>query len=285
MAKLSTFVLHNGKLRRREEVLFPLHDRMVRFADGFFESMRAFATHVPLFALHYQRMMCAFDLLLLNKANFPTEQALLFDIERLIKSNKAFGSSRIRLTVYRSGQGYYFSDKDDIDWFVEVYPLEETKFIIDTKGILVNVFSDVPKPIMPIYSVKVNHATFYILAAQWAKRNGYDDVLLINPKEHIVEATSSNIFVLRKGVLYTPPLTDAPVDGVMRKFLLQHLSAEFGVTVKQESFDEKLLTEADEIFLTNAVVGCKSVLGYGQRRYYRDFAIQLIDWLNKKLKA
>lgn len=284
MTKLSTFLLHNGKLKRREEVLFPLHDRVVRFADGFFESMRAFATHVPLFSLHYRRMMRAFDLLLLNKANFPTEQALLFDIERLIKSNKTFGSSRIRLTVYRSGQGYYFSDKDDIDWFVEVYPLEGTKFTIDTKGVLINVFRDVAKPIIPMYSVKVNHAMFYILAAQWAKRNGYDDVLLINHKNHIVEATSSNVFVLHKGVMYTPPLSDGAVDGIMRQFLLQHLSAEFGVRVKEESFDEKLLSEADEIFLTNAVVGCKSVLGFGQRRYYRDFAIQLIDWLNKKLK-
>lgn len=285
MTKLSTFVLHNGKMRRRDEILIPLHDRMVRFADGFFESMRAFAIHVPLFSMHYQRMMRAFELLLLNKANFPTEHALLFDIERLIKSNKAFGSSRIRLTVYRSGQGYYYSDKDDIDWFVEVYPLEHTKFVTDTKGILINVFRDVAKPIMPIYSVKVNHATFYILAAQWAKRNGYDDVLLINSRKHIVEATSSNIFVLQKGIIYTPPLTDGPVDGIMRQFLLQHLSAEFGVTIKEKSFDEMLLTEADEIFLTNAVVGCKSVLGYGQRRYYRDFSIQLIDWLNKKLKA
>ncbi len=284
MTRLSTFVLHNGKLRRNEEVLFPLHNRVVRFADGFFETMRAFAIHVPLFSLHYQRMMRAFELLLLNKANFPQEQTLLFDIQRLIKSNKAFGSSRIRLTVYRSGQGYYLSDKDDIDWFVEVYPLEDTKFTTDTKGILIDVFRDVAKPIMPIYSVKVNHATFYILAAQWAKRNGYDDALLINLKGHVVEATSSNIFVLLNGIIYTPPLTDGPVNGVMRQFLLQHLSAEFGVRVNEESFDEKLLSEADEIFLTNAVVGCKSVLGYGQRRYYRDFAIQLIDWLNKKLK-
>ncbi|MCX7862055.1 MAG: aminotransferase class IV [Bacteroidales bacterium] len=282
MSKICTFIIHNGKLKRHTEISFPLYHRHVRFADGFFETMRSFAIYVPLYEFHYQRIQNAFNILKINKNNFPNKDELLNDIQRLIKSNKTFGSCRVRLTIYRSGQGMYASDSNDPDWYIETIPLEETNFVA-TKGLLVDIFHEQQKPISQVYSIKNNHATFYILASQWAKLHGYHDALLTNSSNNIVEATSSNLFVLINNVLYTPPLSDGPVDGVMRKFLLQFLPSELNVSIQQKNITAELLLSAQEILLTNAILGCQSVLGFKERRYYRNLSMEIIQFLNKKL--
>ncbi len=283
MSNLGTFVIHNGKLKRRTEIQFSLDHRCVRFADGFFETIRAFAINVPLLSLHYERIQKAFDILLLNKNKFPDEETLRFDIERLIKSNKHFGSSRVRLTIYRAGKGNYSSDSDDIDWYIETIPLENKEFGNLKKGIHISVFEMIEKPISPLYSVKINHAIFYILAAEWAKKNELDDAVLINSKQNLVEATSSNIFVLIDKIIYTPPLSDGCVDGVMRKYVLNYILPQLGVEVKETSITKQVLLDADEIFLTNAITGCQTVLAYQSRRYYNNLSSQIINKLNEKL--
>ncbi len=279
----STFVLHNGKLTRRSELVFPLEHRYLRFADGFFETMRAFAIHVPLFSLHFQRMKKAFDLLLLNNEQFPDEETLLFDIQRLIKSNKHFGSSRIRITVYRAGEGLYATNEHAIEWFVESFPIDNTTFVLNTKGLHISVYEHLTKPMSPLNSIKFNHPTVNILAANWARQRRLDDAILINERHHLVEATSSNLFVVKDKIIYTPPTDDGGVDGIMRRYLLTSVLMELGMQVIDKSFKKDLLDTADEIFLTNAVQGCLWVVGYHQRRFYNDIAKQLIQELNNRL--
>lgn len=283
MPNLGTFILHNGRLKRRQEISFSLEHRFVRFADGFFETMRSFAIHVPLLSYHYQRMQKAFKLLILNNSQFPDEETLRFDIERLIKSNKHFGSNRIRLTVYRAGEGNYATNSDEIEWFIESIKLDNKTFGDSKKGIHVSVFDEISKPIMPLYSVKINHAVFYIVAAEWAKKNRLDDAILINKNGHLVEATSSNLFILSGGKLYTPTLNDGCVDGVMRKYLLSNILPEINIEVEEKSLEKEELLHADEIFLTNAIVGCQAVLAYQNRRYYNNLSKQIINKLNEKL--
>ncbi len=283
MSNLGAFILHNGKLKRRTEINFPLEHRFVRFADGFFETIRAFATNIPLLSLHYQRIIKAFEILFLNSNNFPDEETLKFDIERLIKSNKHFGSNRIRITIYRAGEGNYLTNSDDIEWFVESIPIEKKDFGNFKKGIHISVFETLSKPVTTLYSVKVNHAIFYILAAKWANKNGLDDAILVNSSGNLVEATSSNIFVLNNNVLYTPTLSDGCVDGIMRKYLINNIIPELNIEFKEVSIKKDILLRADEIFLTNAIVGCQSVLAYQNRRYYNNLSKQINNKLNEKL--
>ncbi len=279
----STFVLHNGRLKRRTELLFPLEHRFLRFADGFFETMRAFAIHVPLFKMHYQRMLKTLDVLMLNKEHFPDEYTLLFDIQRLIKSNKHFGSSRVRITVYRKGEGLYATDSNDVEWFVETFSLEHTVFQLNNNGFHISVFETIPKPKSPFNSFKINHCTVNIIAANWAKNQQLDDALLVNEQNNLVEATSSNVFVVKNRVIYTPPIEDGAVDGIMRKFLLEGLLPKLMLKVSIQSFDKSFLLDADEIFLTNAVKGCQWVIAYKHRRYYNNTSKQIIHHLNEQL--
>jgi len=280
---MSNFVIHNGKLKRNEEITFYLQHKIVKFADGFFETMRSFAINIPLLKLHYKRIKKAFNLLLLNKNNFPDEETLLFDIQRLIKSNKHFGSNKIRLTVYRTGEGSIYPNSDNIDWFIESIPLENKKFTLNKQGLHIDIFDYQPKPIINLYSIKLNNAIFYIMASQWAKANNLNDALLVNNFGNIIESSIANVFIFYKNELITPPLSDGCVDGIMRRYLIENIIPEMNVKFSEKSIKKELLLEADEIFLTNAVKGCQWVVGYKNRRYYNNISRKIIEMLNKKL--
>jgi len=282
MNTLGTFVMVNDKLTRRNEVVFGLESRAVRFSDGFFESMRAFGLEVPLLAFHYERIIKAWDIYRFD-SEIPSIKTLANAIERLLKSNKHFGSARVRLTFYRSGEGLYLPTKNQADWYLETFASEDKEFTLNTKGKQIGIYSDLYKPSHPFFNIKTNQALIYTQAAWWAHKNNLDDAIILNEQQHLVEATSSNIYICVGNVVYTPSLTDGCVHGVMRRFLVQELLPGLNIECKETSLTKQILLDADEIFLSNAVQGIQWVVGFQNRRYFNNISKKLVLHLNKFL--
>jgi len=282
MTANNTFIIVNGRITRREEISFSIENRAVRFSDGFFESMRAFGLEVPFFTLHYQRIKKAWNLYSFNNP-VPNETEFPEAIARLLKSNKHFGSTRIRLTFYRKGSGKYLPEINEADWYIESFPHAEKFFTLNTTGKQIDVFEEQTKPIHTMFSVKTNQSLIYTQAAIWAKRNKQDDALIINEQRNIVEATSSNVFVIQGKDIITPPLGDGCIEGVMRKHLINSVFPKTNIIVTEQSFSKEILLKADEIFLTNAVEGIQWVVGYKSRRFFNKTSKQLCTVLNENL--
>jgi branched-chain amino acid aminotransferase len=107
------------------------------------------------------------------------------------------------------------------------------------------------------------------MAARHARENGLDDMLLVNTDDRICESAIANVFMVKDGRIITPPLEEGCVDGVMRRFMLEHLPS-IGYEVKQEPLPMSRLLTVDEIFLTNALHLLRPVkrcedLEYGSR--------------------
>ncbi|NSW45427.1 MAG: aminotransferase class IV [Bacteroidales bacterium] len=279
MNTLGTFVIVNDKLTRRNEVVFGLESRAVRFSDGFFESMRAFGLDVPLLAFHYERIKKAWCIYRFD-SEIPSIKTLSDAIERLLKSNKHFGSARIRLTFYRSGEGLYLPTKNQADWYLETFASDDKEFTLNTKGKQIGIYSDFYKPSHPFFNIKTNQALIYTQAAWWAQINNLDDAILLNKQQCLIEATSSNIFVCIGNIVYTPPLTDGCVNGVMRRFLIQELFPSLDIEYKEVSLTKQFLLDADEVFLSNAVQGIQWVVGFQNRRYFNSLAKKITQKLN-----
>jgi branched-subunit amino acid aminotransferase/4-amino-4-deoxychorismate lyase len=107
------------------------------------------------------------------------------------------------------------------------------------------------------------------LAAAWKNMVGVEDALILNHENHICEATSSNIFIIKDQKISTPPLRDAPVDGIMRRFIIETLASK-NVIVIEKSITDKDVFEADEIFLTNTIQGIQSVTSFGDVIQYKN---------------
>ncbi len=88
-----------------------------------------------------------------------------------------------------------------------------------------------------------------ILAKLEVKRAGYDEALLLDPNGLVSEGSGENIFIVKKGVLKTTPLTAAILNGITRDTIIQ-LAKEEGLTVVEQSFTRDELYCADEAFFS-----------------------------------
>lgn len=92
------------------------------------------------------------------------------------------------------------------------------------------------------------HYVNSMLAVMEARRSGYNDALMLDGSGHVAECSTSNIFMLRKGVLSTPDRA-AILEGITRETLMQ-LAREQGLTVEERRITRDELYTADEVFIT-----------------------------------
>ncbi len=88
-----------------------------------------------------------------------------------------------------------------------------------------------------------------VMAKTAALNGGYDEAILLNEDGLIAEGSGENIFVVRRGVVYTPPTSSGALDGITRESVRQLLE-EDGHTIKESSITRTDLYYADEVFFT-----------------------------------
>lgn len=88
-----------------------------------------------------------------------------------------------------------------------------------------------------------------VMAKREVKLAGYDEALLLDVNGNVAEGSGENIFIVRDGRLYTPPLGAAVLQGITRDTVLT-LAREEGIPVYEQSFPRDALLLADEVFLT-----------------------------------
>ncbi|CAL9338882.1 branched-chain amino acid transaminase [Streptomyces sp. enrichment culture] len=91
------------------------------------------------------------------------------------------------------------------------------------------------------------------LAKVAALRAGYDDALMLTPSGHVAEASAANLFVVRDGVLHTPPVSDYILPGITRDTIIT-IARDQGLTVEERSLTRSEIYVADEAFLTGTAL-------------------------------
>ena len=83
-----------------------------------------------------------------------------------------------------------------------------------------------------------------------AARAGFDDALVLTQDGHLAEGSAMNIFMVRDGVLVTPPVTDNILEGITRRSVMELAKNELGLTVVERSIDRSEIYICEEFFLT-----------------------------------
>ena len=96
------------------------------------------------------------------------------------------------------------------------------------------------------------------LARVEALDNGYDEAIMLNSAGKVAEGSAENIFVVRDGVVSTPPLTSGILEGITRDSVIRIMRADGG-TVVEEDIDREDLYTADEVFMVGTAAEVKSV--------------------------
>ncbi len=257
-----------------------LSNRAFMYGDGFFETMHANGLKVQFLHDHFLRIQKASQIVKLELPEYFTFNFLEQQISGLLSRNKLFQGARIRLIIYRKSSGYYIPDENGSQILIEASYLSKGTYALNAEGINLGIYSAIPKPLKGYWGIKSLNAQLYTLAGIYARENDFDDVCLVSDKGYIVEATSSNIFMVRDNQLLTPPLETGCVEGIMRKQIID-VSQTMGYKIDCEAYicPNDLFT-MDEVFLTNAVSGVKYVGGYENRRYFKRVAGKLLNELN-----
>ena len=272
------YINFNGKIIPESHLKISMANRSFRYGDGLFESIRIRNGQALFIEDHLKRL---FEGIKVLKMVFPDDNAPDFKklISETCNANIINSGGYARLIVFRGGEGKFRPESHKTEFVIEVSPIDN-EFIWSKKNLNIGVFPDFKKPINLLSSVKSNNAQLQILASIYAAEKNLDDVLILNENDEIIEATSSNLFWIKDKIIFTPSLSSGPLPGIMRNQVLS-ICKSLSYNISEICPDENTLLEADEIFLTNAISGIKPVSGFGQKRFFRNISLKIVNEINK----
>ena len=277
---LDTYCIYNGHVISLYEPAISFTNRAFRYGDSLFESIRFTNGKIMFLADHVKRIKLSMTILRMNVPAEFTSDNIEHLILNLIEKNNLKKEARIRLTVFRNEGGFYTPDTNDISFLIESEALETPRYTLNQKGLWVDIYAEIKKQINKISNLKTGSALIYVMAGITKKSLKLDDCLLINENGNIIESINSNIFVVKNGTLYTSPITDGCIDGVMRKQILV-IAAQNKILAFEQSLTVHTLTDGDEVFLTNAIKGIQWVGQFKNKFYTNQKSVFFTEKLNE----
>lgn len=271
--------LHNQNFYPIGSNVFGIGNRSFKYGDGFFESARIINGRVPLYDRHFNRITKTAELLKMKLPSWITHQSLNSKINELINLNNISAGGRLRITFYRKNAGFYAPESNDIELIIEADALAEPEFKLSQKGLIVDLYSELRKPLNFLSNLKTNNCLIYVMAAIYAQEKNLDNVILINDNHNVAEAMNANLFIVSNGVIYTPPIKEGCLDGVMRAYVID-CANKLGIKVYENDIKPNDLIRADEVFITNASGGIQWVGAYKTKRYFNTTAEKVLNFMN-----
>lgn len=272
------YCILNGHLISVYEPSVSFQNRAFRYGDSLFESIRVCNNKVMFLRDHIARLKLGMTVMRMNlPAEFNTEN-MFEQIVNLLKHNVHAPHARVRLTVFRNDGGYYSPESNDISFLIESELLDGA-FELNQKGLWVDVYADIKKPVNKLSGIKTGSALFYVMAGLSKQSMKLDECLLINEMGNVCESVSSNVFMVKNGTIYTAPLSEGCVAGIMRKQILA-IAAEHKILAFESPLTLYNLMNADEMFLTNSIRGIQWVGQFRDKFYTNKTATFLTEKLN-----
>jgi branched-chain amino acid aminotransferase len=261
-----SFVNFDGAILRSDKAILTADNRSFRYGDGLFETIKVKKGRICLENYHFERLMAGVSLLQFEPASSFTPGRLAGEILELCEKNGHMAFARVRLVVFRGDGSLY----DPIDPFphyiIQSWPLAAGSDAINENGLALDIFPDGRKPCDPLANLKSNNYLLYVMAALYARKNRLNDCLVLNSRDRIADSTIANVFYCKDGEIYTPPLSEGCVAGVMRHFLMDFLP-KAGFTLREKITTANDLQNAEGVFLTNAIRGIQWVGSFGRTTY------------------
>lgn len=259
------YICLNGKLALDTKPVLPASDRSYRYGDGLFETMRVKKGKLILSDFHFERLSNSMQVLKYEAAAHFTKEFFETEIIRLCQKNKCQDSARVRFSVSRGEGGLY--DKNNLfRYLIECWPLESETGQLNETGLVIDIYPDAHKSTHKFSNLKSASFLPYVMAAQWAQEKRLNDALILNSFDRVADSTIANIFWVKDGIIYTPPLSEGCIAGVMRRYLIEK-SVTAGFELKEQKLEVADLENAQEVFLTNAVRYIRWVKQFRNKQY------------------
>jgi branched-chain amino acid aminotransferase len=199
----------------------------------------------------------------------------------LAKIKNIDSSSRGRITVYRNEGGYYLPQTNTVSFLINIEPFKSKVYLYNQKEYLVDLYTDFYVAKQLLSSIKSTNKIINITASIYAKENGLDNCIFLNESKNVIEVLQGNIFMLKGNKLITPPVSEGCLNGVMRKQIIEIARKIENIEVLEEVISPFDLQKADELFITNVIMGVQPITKYRKKVFTSNLASQLTQKLNE----
>jgi branched-chain amino acid aminotransferase len=262
-AKGGEFIWFDGKFVKWHEATVPVVTHALHYGTAVFEGIRGYAAKNNLFVfrlldhmerLHRSASVYSFAM------NYSVKQLCDATVE-LLRKNNIKESCYIRPLSFVGNHGIDLNVTKDSPTHTIIITFPFAKYF-KGEGIKACVSSwrrinDSTTP--PLAKAAGNYLNS-VLATQESKRNGYDESILLDLSGNVSEASGENIFLVRRGKIYTPYFADSALEGITRESAMA-IAKSLGYEVVERPIPRTELYLSDEIFLTGTAAEIIAVTG------------------------
>lgn len=273
-------ILVNGEQQQTLDIT----DRGLHYGDGLFETIEIKQQKPVFLAQHLARLKTGCQRL---KIPYPDEKLLLDEITQVSKSASQ-AVVKIILTRGSGGRGYRQPDSIHSTRLLALYPFPNYPDSYQAQGINA-CFCELRLGLNPaLAGLKHNNRLEQVLArAEW--RDEFQEGLMLNLNEHVIEGTMSNLFVIKKQKIYTPEISQSGIKGIIRQVIID-LAKQSNRPVQETHLSADFVLQADELFVCNSVIGIwpiKSLVNksYSIGRHTQKLMADLAEYKTRELQT
>ncbi len=249
---MSRLVSIDFKIVPSEKAVVSVMDRSFLYGDSIYEAVRAYQGTKPfLLDRHYARLLRSADRIGLHVPF--SEKDLRSHLDELL-SQVDHGDSYVRIVVTRG-----IDDRFDVApheglkplTVIFVNPVHQYAKSLYEDGLnvaLVSVRRNLPSAVDP--NIKTGNYMNNVIAKIEAQSRGANDAIMLNHEDCVTECTTSNLFVVKDGVVMTPEVRSGLLEGVSRRLLLDLLKRE-DIPFRETLISKESFLQSDEIFVTS----------------------------------
>jgi branched-chain amino acid aminotransferase len=251
---MSEIVYFDGQYVPLEDANLSVKTHAFLYGTSLFEGIRGYwlpekkAISVFRMKEHYQRILANSRIFMMTPED--TLEELMAQTEEVIRRNAPEQDIYIRFTLYKTGVNIGpFLDKVKTTHTIWTHPLGNY-VKIDGLHVTVSSWRRVDdNAIPPCAKTGGSYMNTAVMITD-VKRQGYDELISLTQDGHVSEGSAMNLFMVRKGKLVTPAITENILEGVTRDSILTLAKNELGLEVEERVVNRTELYRADELFFT-----------------------------------
>ncbi|MEI8208770.1 MAG: aminodeoxychorismate lyase [Methylococcales bacterium] len=227
-----------------------LSDRGFQYGDGLFETIAVRNGKPVCFDRHLARLKDGCERLYIP---FPSAELLTLESRQLVQQTTD-SVLKIILTRGSGGRGYRQPDTVNTTRVLSLHPFPEYPSSYKETGIITRFCNTRLGTNPSLAGIKhLNRLEQVMARAEWSDPSIQEGIML-DINGYVIEGTMTNLFYVKNNRLYTSPIDQSGIAGIIRSIIMQ-VSSSYGYPVIVHNFTKEQLLSADELFLTNSIVG------------------------------
>ncbi|MCL5067144.1 MAG: branched-chain amino acid transaminase [Thaumarchaeota archaeon] len=260
------FVWMDGKIVAWDEANVPVMTHGLHYGTGVFEGIRGYGVEGNLLVFrlhdHFERLISSAKIcdITPNFSASELEDACL----SMLRANRMKEDCYIRPITFVGFSGINLGFMNyPVSTAILAFPFKHyfSKVGLD---VCVSSWTRIYDPVTPPMAKICGNYVNSVFAKREAAKNGFDEAIMLNCDGKVSEATGENVFVIKKGKMYTPGLGASILEGITRNTVIE-LAEKLGIETVERDVARSELYTADELFLTGTAAGIAPVVSVDRR--------------------